>query len=78
MMLQSTIAQWSYYLGCLSAAIAIIYRMFWFGGLGARLFGVAPRIIPHSFMDLSILLLVLSIASNAHEMVHRDASRAVK
>ena len=77
-MLQSTIAEWSYYLGCLSAAIAVIYRMFWFGGLGARLFGVAPRIIPHSFMDLSILLLVLSIASNAHEMVRRDASKAVK
>jgi len=77
-MLQSTIAEWSYYLGCLSAAIAIIYRMFWFGGLGARLFGVAPRIIPHSFVDLSILLLVLSIASNAHGMVHREDGRAVK
>ena len=78
MMLQSTIAEWSYYLGCLSAAIAVIYRMFWFGGLGARLFGVAPRIIPHSFVDLSILLLVLSIASNAHGMVHREDGRAVK
>ena len=77
-MLQSTIAEWSYYLGCLSAAIAIIYRIFWFGGLGARLFGAAPRIVPHSFVDLSILLLVLSIASNARGMVHRDDGKPVK
>jgi len=77
-MLQSTIAEWSYYLGCLSAAIAIIYRIFWFGGLGARLFGAAPRIVPHSFVDLSILLLVLSIASNARGMVRRDDAKPVK
>ena len=77
-MLQSTIAEWSYYLGCLSAAIAIIYRIFWFGGLGARMFGAAPRIVPHSFVDLSILLLVLSIASNARGMVRRDDGKPVK
>jgi hypothetical protein len=77
-MLQSTIAQWSYYLGCLSAAIAIIYRIFWFGGLGARLFGAAPRVVPHSFVDLSILLLVLSIASSARRMVRPDNGKPVK
>ena len=77
-MLQSTIAEWSFYLGCLSAAIAIIYRIFWFGGLGARLFGAAPRIVPHSFVDLSILLLVLSIASDARGMVRRDDGKPVK
>ena len=77
-MLQSTIAQWSYYLGCLSAAIAIIYRIFWFGGLGARLFGAAPRVVPHSFVDLSILLLVLSTASSARRMVRPDNGKPVK
>jgi len=76
-MFQSKIAELSYYLGCVSAAAAIVYRVLWFGGLGRRLFG-APSVVPHNFMELSILLLVLSIASNAHEMVHRDASRAVK
>ncbi|MFZ0899278.1 MAG: hypothetical protein WB616_17390 [Candidatus Sulfotelmatobacter sp.] len=49
---QSKIAEWSYYLGCVSAAVAIVYRALWFGG--ARLFG-APRVVPHNFLDLSIL-----------------------
>ena len=48
-MLRSRIAKWSYQFGCVSAAVAIIYRVFWFGGLGARLFGAAPHIVPHSF-----------------------------
>ena len=69
-MSQSRIAEWSYYLACGSAAVAIIYRAFWFGSLGARLFG-APRVVPHNFVDLSILLFVVSIASNARAMVHR-------
>ena len=69
-MLQSKIAEWSYYLGCLSAAVAIVYRAFWFGASGARLFG-APRVLPHQLVELSILLLVVSIASNARVTVHR-------
>jgi len=48
----------------------------WFGGLGARLFGAAPRVVPHSFMDLSILLLVISIASNTQTLTHREDSKA--
>jgi hypothetical protein len=47
----------------------------WFGGIGARLFGAAPRIVPHNFVDLSILLFVISIASNADALVHRDEGR---
>jgi len=70
MMFQSKIADWSYYLACVSAAVAIVYRALWFGGLGERLFG-EPRVVPHNFMDLSILLFVVSIASNARAMVHR-------
>lgn len=63
-MSRSRIAEWSYQLGGVSAAVAIIYRVLWFGELGARLFGAAPRVVPHNFLDLSILLLVISIASN--------------
>jgi hypothetical protein len=74
-MFQSRIAEWSYYLACVSAAVAIVYRALWFGGLGARLFG-APRVIPHNFLDLSILLFVISIASNARTMVHREDGKA--
>ena len=74
-MFRSRIAEWSYQLGCVSAVVAIVYRMLWVGGLGARLFG-APRIVPHNFIDLSILLFVLSIASNAHAMVHREGGKA--
>jgi len=25
------------------------YRVVWFGGLGARLFGAAPHVVPHNF-----------------------------
>jgi len=71
------IAEWSYILGCVSAAVAIIYRVVWFAGLGARLFGAAPRVVPHNFMDLSILLFVISIASYAHAIVHRDYGKGV-
>jgi hypothetical protein len=70
-MFQSRIAEWSYKLGCLSAAAAIVYRVLWFGGLGVRLFG-APRVVPHNLMELSILLLVISIAGNAQTLVHRE------
>jgi len=73
-MFQSKIAEWSYYLGCVSAAVAIVYRAFWFGALGARLFG-APRVVPHNFVELSILLFVVSIASNVRVMVHRKEGR---
>jgi hypothetical protein len=70
-MFQSRIAEWSYYLGCVSAAAAIVYRALWFGSLGAGLFG-APRVLPHNLVELSILLFVVSIASNARAMVHRE------
>jgi hypothetical protein len=73
-MFRSKIAEWSYQLGCVSAIVAIIYRFFWFGGLGARLFGAEPKLHPHNLIDLSILLLVISIASNAHVLVHRGQS----
>lgn len=69
-MFQSKIAEWSYYLGCLSAAVAIVYRAFWFSALGARLFG-APGVLPHHLVELSILLLVVSIASGVRVTVHR-------
>jgi hypothetical protein len=75
-MFQSKIAVWSYYLGCVSTAAAIVYRLFWFSGLGARLFGAAPRVIPHSFVDLAILFFVLSIASNTPAMVRPDERKA--
>jgi len=75
-MFRSRIAEWSYQLGCVSAAAAIVYRVLWVGGLGARLFG-APRIVPHNFVDLSLLLLVISIASNAHALVHREDGKPV-
>ena len=72
-MFQSKITEWSYYLGCVSAAVAILYRALWFGI--ARLFG-APRVVPHQFLELSILLFVVSIASNARTMVHREDGKA--
>jgi hypothetical protein len=74
-MFQSRIAEWSYYLGCVSAAAAIVYRALWFGSLGERLLG-APRILPHHLTELSILLFVVSIASNVHAMVHREDGKA--
>ena len=76
-MLQSKIAEWSYYLGCASTAAAIVYRLFWFGGLAARLFGAAPHVVPHSFLDLGVLLFVLSIASNSRAMVRPDERKAI-
>jgi hypothetical protein len=74
-MFQSRLGEWSYYLGCASAAVAIVYRALWFGSLSARLFG-SPRLVPHHRMDLSILLFVVSIASNVHAMVHREDGKA--
>lgn len=74
-MFQSRIGEWSYYLGCVSAALAIVYRALWFGSLGERLFGV-PRIVPHHLMELTILLFVVSIASNARTMAHREEGKA--
>ena len=76
-MLRSGVAEWSYRLGCVSAAVAIIYRVLWFGGIGARLFGAAPRIVPHNFMDLSILLLVISIATNFQTLINREDSKTL-
>lgn len=61
-MFQSRIGEWSYYLGCLSAAVTIVYRALLLAD--ARLFGT-PRIVPHQFLELSILLFVVSIASTA-------------
>ena len=72
-MFQSRIAQWSYYLGCVSAAAAIVYRALTLGGV--RLLS-APRVIPHNFLDLSILLFVISIASDARAMVGREKGKA--
>jgi hypothetical protein len=69
-MFQSRIAQWSYYLGCVSAAVAIVYRALTLGGVR---FLSAPRLIPHNFFDLSILLFVVSIASDARA-IHRQRS----
>jgi hypothetical protein len=36
----------------------------------------SPRVAPHHLMDLSILLFVVSIASNVHAMVHREDGKA--
>lgn len=72
-MLQSRMAEWSYYLGCVSAATAIVYWAVLFGS--PHLFG-APRIAPHHFVDLSILLFVVSIASNTRAIVHREEGKA--
>ena len=30
-MFESRLGEWSYYLGCASAAVAIVYRALWFG-----------------------------------------------
>lgn len=70
-MFQSKIAEWSYNLGFVSAAVAVVYRVFWFGALGPRLFGAAPRVVPHTFVELSILLFVASIATNPQLVAHR-------
>jgi len=70
-MFRSRIAEWSYQLGCVSAAAAILYRAAWFGGLGARLFG-APRVLPHNLMELSILSFAISIASDVRALATRS------
>ena len=71
-MSRSRIAEWSYQLGCLSAVATIIYRLLWFvSGLGPRLFGTI-HVLPFNLLHLSILLFVVSIASNARAMVHRE------
>ena len=74
-MFQSRIGEWSYYLGCAIAVVAIVYRALWFGSLGARLFS-SPGVAPHHLMELSILLFVVSIASNVHAMVQREEPKA--
>jgi len=75
-MFHSRLARWSYDLGCITTVAAIVYRLFWLGTLGAHLFGAAPRVIPHNFLDLSILLFVLSIASNTQAMGYLDERKA--
>jgi hypothetical protein len=72
-MFQSKIAEWSYYLGCISAAVAIVYRALLL--VDARLFG-APRVVPHNFLELSVLLFVFSIASNARTMARPGDGKA--
>lgn len=64
-MFQSRIAEWSYYFGCLSAAVTIVQRALLLAD--PRLFGPA-RVVPHQFLELSILLFVVSIASTARAM----------
>jgi len=64
-MSQSRIAEWSYYFGCLSAAVTIVYRALLLAG--PRLFRT-PRVVPHQFLELSILLFLVSIASTARAM----------
>ena len=64
-MFQSKIAEWSYYLGCISAAVTIVYRALLLAN--PHVFGT-PHVVPHQFLDLSILLLVGSIASAARAM----------
>jgi len=41
------------------------------------LFGAAPRVVPHNFINLSILLLVISIATNTLTLIHREDSKAL-
>lgn len=64
-MFQSRIAEWSYYFGCLSAAVTIVYRALLLAD--PRLFGRA-RVVPHQLLELSILLFLVSIASTARAM----------
>jgi hypothetical protein len=57
-------------------------------GSGNRLPGIVVRwctpfrrttcrsVVPHNFLDLSILLFVVSIASNARAMVHPEDGKA--
>jgi hypothetical protein len=64
-MSQSRIAEWSYYFGCLSAAVTIVYRALLLAD--PRLFR-APSVVPHQFLELSILFFLVSIASTARAM----------
>jgi hypothetical protein len=64
-MSQSRIAEWSYYFGCLSAAVTIVYGALLLAD--PRLFPT-PRVVPHQFLELSILLFLVSIASTARAM----------
>jgi hypothetical protein len=70
---QSKIAEWLYYLGCVSAAMVIVYRVLWFAG--ANVFG-APCVVPHNVLDLSILMFVVLIASNARAVVHPEDGKS--
>ena len=70
------IAQWSYQVGCICAAAAIVYRALWFGGWGLRLFGLT-HVLPTNLLQLSVLLLVISIASNASALVDREENKPV-
>ena len=72
-MFQSKIAEWSYYLGCITAAVTIVYRALLVAN--PRLFGT-PRVIPHQFLELSILLFVVSIASTACAMARLGEGKA--
>jgi hypothetical protein len=72
-MFQSKIAEWSCYLGCISAAVTIVYRALLLAN--PRLFGT-PRVVPHQFLELSILLLVVSIASAARAMARLGDGKA--
>ena len=72
-MFQSKIAEWSYYLGCISAAVAIVYRALLL--VDPRLFRT-PRVVPHHLLDLSILLFVVSIASTARAMARLGDGKA--
>ena len=69
MMSKSRIAEWSYWLGCISAVVAVVYRVLWLA-VGA-VFGPKHLIFPHNFMDLSILLLVISIGTSALTLAKR-------
>jgi hypothetical protein len=60
--------QRSHYLGFVRAAAAFVYRTFWFGGLGTRLFAES-RVLPAK-IEFSIVLFVASIANNSHTMAH--------
>jgi hypothetical protein len=70
-MFRSRIAEWSYQLGCISVVAAILYRLLWFIGLGTRL-PENPPLVPHNLMDLGILMLLISLASNAEVLVRRE------
>jgi len=63
-MSHSKIAEWSYQLGIVGAVAAVAYRLLWFGDLGPRLYG-AVHVLPYNLLQLSVLVFLISIASNA-------------